>query len=151
MMDTLAQYNKLKKYPLGKWFFSYMFCRKLPYFFSIKPLVIELEEGRAVVQMKERRAVHNHIPSVHAIAQCNLCEAAMAMVTVVTIPDNLRFIPVGMTVSYKKRAKGILRAIAVAQREDYKVGDTDVKVDIFDEQEVNVMSAVITLNIKEKE
>ena len=85
-MNTLEFFNKAKGYPFGKKVFTYFFCRKLPYFFSIKPLVLELEVGKAVVQMKERRAVHNHIPTVHAIAQCNLAEAAMALVSDVTIP-----------------------------------------------------------------
>lgn len=149
-MGTLQLYQKLSGYPLGKHIFAYFFCRKLPYFFSIKPLITELEVGRAVVQMKERRSVHNHLRGIHAIALCNLCEAAMAMVTEATIPKGLRFIPVGMTVEYKKKAKGVIRGISEIRPEDFKVGKVDVPVDIFDENDVNVMSAIITLDIKER-
>lgn len=149
-MKTLDLYNKLSSYPFGKQLFSYFFCRKLPYFFSIKPLVTELEVGKAVVQMKERRAVHNHLRGIHAIALCNLCEAAMAMVTEATIPKNLRFIPVAMTVEYKRKAKGVIRGISEVKPEDFKVGKVDVPVNVFDENDVNVMSAIITLDVKEK-
>jgi acyl-coenzyme A thioesterase PaaI-like protein len=126
-----------------------MVCLKIPYFFNIKPSIVELEEGRAVVQMKERRSVHNHLKTVHAIAMCNLCEFAMAVVTESTIPKNLKFIPVGMSVEYKRKAKGTLRGITQIRKEDFKVGDVGISVDVFDENDINVMSAVITLNIKD--
>lgn len=149
-MNTLQLYTKLNRYPFGKQLFAYFFCRKLPYFFSIKPLITELEVGRAVVQMKDRRSVHNHLRGIHAIALCNLCEAAMAMVTEATIPKNLRFIPVGMTVEYKKKANGTIRGISEIKPEDFKVGQVDVPVHVFDEKDVNVMSAIITLDVKER-
>jgi len=81
---------------------------------------------------------------------CNLCEFAMAAVTEATIPNNLRFIPSGMSVAYKRKAKGILTGITEIKKSDFKVGDANITVDVFDEQKVNVMSATITLNIKEK-
>jgi len=149
-MKTLDLYNKLSGYPFGKYIFAYFFCRKLPYFFSIKPLITELEVGKAVVQMKERRAVHNHLSGIHAIALCNLCEAAMAMVTEATIPKNMRFIPVAMTVEYKKKAKGVIRGVSEIKPEDFKVGKVDVPVNVFDENDINVMSAIITLDVKKK-
>ena len=74
----------------------------------------------------------------------------MALTTEVTIPKNLRFIPSGMTVSYKKKAKGTMRAISQANKNDFKVGNVDINIDVFDEKNINVMSATITLNIKEK-
>ncbi len=149
-MDTLTLYNRLSSYPLGKKLFSYLVCKRLPYFFSIKPLFVELKEGRVVVQMKDRRSVHNHLSTIHAIALCNLCEAAMAVLTEVTIPKNLKFIPVAMTVSYKKKAKGTLRAISEIQKSQFKVGNTTIPIDVFDGDDINVMSALITLDIKEK-
>lgn len=149
-MEALKLYNKLISYPFGRRIFTYLFCRRLPYFFSIKPLVLDLQEGTATVRMKERRSIHNHIPTIHAIALCNLCEVAVALTTTVTIPDHLRFIPAGMTVKYKKPARGIVRAIARVKKEDFKVGETDIFADVFDEKNENVMSAVITMNVKEK-
>jgi acyl-coenzyme A thioesterase PaaI-like protein len=149
-MNLLCTYQKIENYPFGKSFMSFMVCLKIPYFFSIKPFIVELEEGRAVVQMKERRSVHNHLKTVHAIAMCNLCEFAMAVVTESTIPKNLKFIPVGMSVEYKRKAKGTLRGITQIRKEDFKVGDVGIPVDVFDENNINVISAVITLNIKEK-
>ena len=149
-VSTLNVYEKLKNYPFGKKIFSQLVCFKLPYFFSIKPLVLELKPGKAVVQIKDRWSVHNHLKTVHAIALCNLCEFAMAVNTEATIPDHLRYIPAGMTVEYKKKARGTLKAVCETKVEDFQVGEMTSHIDVFDSSGDNVMSADIVLNIKEK-
>ncbi|MFO1426316.1 MAG: DUF4442 domain-containing protein [Steroidobacteraceae bacterium] len=58
-----------------------------PYFASIAPLVEELRTGYCVASFAKRRAVENHIGTVHALAIGNLCELAAGMVTEVTIPN----------------------------------------------------------------
>lgn len=147
-MDTLQIYQKCKKLPFGNRIMAYLVCRRIPYFLSIKPRVDALEVGHVEVSMTERKAIHNHLPSIHAIALCNLCELAMALVTDVTIPKNFRFIPVGMRVEYKAKAKGVVRAFSDMKPEDYQVGRVDVPVHIFDGNNINVMSAVITVDVK---
>ncbi len=148
-MTTLEIYQKLEKIPFGKNFFTYLVCLKLPYFKSIKPYVLELQEGHSVITMKDRRCVHNHLNTIHAIALCNLCEMAMAMTTEASIPKGLMYIPKGMTVEYKKKAKGDLRAICNASPGDYQPGDMSTHVDVYNANEEIVMSADIILNIKE--
>jgi hypothetical protein len=60
--------------------------------------------------MKQRFRVENHIKTVHAIAVCNLVEMAMGLVAEATIPNHLRWLPMGMDVNYKKKATGQLTA-----------------------------------------
>ena len=55
--------------------------------------------------MKKRRAVENHIGTVHALAMGNLCELAAGMCTEVTIPVGMRWIPRGMTIEYLAKAR----------------------------------------------
>ena len=43
---------------------------------------------------------------------CNMAELAGGMATEVTIPADARWIPVGMTVEYLRKARGDLRAVA---------------------------------------
>ena len=150
VMDTLKLYRTTAKFPFGKSIFSFIVCQKVPYFKSIHPKIIELDVGKSIVEMRERRSVHNHLQTIHAIALCNLCELAMAMTVEATIPSDLRFIPVAMTVSYKKKAKGTLRANCSAKISDFQPGNLDIAVDVFDQSQTNVMSAVITLNLKPK-
>ena len=62
--------------------------------------------------MKKRRAVTNHIGTVHAIAMCNMAELSGGLVTEVSLPASLRWIPKGMTVEYLKKAETDLVATA---------------------------------------
>ncbi|RYG63545.1 DUF4442 domain-containing protein [archaeon] len=49
----------------------------------------------ASVTMNQRWGVQNHIKTVHAIAVCNLVEMAMGLVAESSIPDHLRWLPMG--------------------------------------------------------
>lgn len=149
-MDIVKLFNQAQKVPFGKRIFSFFVCLRAPYFFSIRPLIIELKEGKAIAQMTERRSIRNHIKTIHVIATCNLCEIAMGMATMATIPNTLRWIPVGMNVEYKKVGKGTLTAIAELKKSDFKVGNLNIEVHVFDQKNVNVVSATITINIKEQ-
>lgn len=60
--------------------------------------------------MNQRWGVQNHIKTVHAIAVCNLVEMSMGLVAESTIPNHLRWLPMGMDVTYKKKATGKLTA-----------------------------------------
>lgn len=96
----------------GRWFVSRAICWRAPYFASIAPRIEVLEPGRCVVRIRDRRAVRNHIGSVHAIALCNMAELAGGLATDATIPDSMRWIPKGMTVRYLAKAHGAISAIA---------------------------------------
>jgi hypothetical protein len=53
-----------------------------------------------VLRLPDRRAVHNHIGTVHAIAVCNGLEAAVGALAEATTPDGMRWLPRAMEVSY---------------------------------------------------
>ena len=108
----LSAYRTLSGKPGGKWLFSKLVCWKAPYFSSIAPRIETLEPGRCVATIKHRRAVTNHIGTVHAIALCNLAELTGGLACDVSIPASMRWIPKGMTVSYLKKAVGSMRAVA---------------------------------------
>jgi len=96
----------------GRWLFSRAICLKAPYFASIRPLFRRLEPGLCEVGFRKRRAVLNHIGTVHAIAMCNAAELAGGLATEVTPPDTHRWIPRGMRVEYLRTAKTDLIATA---------------------------------------
>ena len=75
--------------------FARTVCRRAPYFGTIRPRFLELAPTVCRVSMRKRRKVENHIRSVHALAMGNLCELAAGMVTEVTLPANLRWLPRG--------------------------------------------------------
>ena len=109
---TLALYDRMRRWPAGQWLFTRAICFKAPYFGSISPRIEILEPGRCVASIRRHRAITNHIGSVHAIAMCNLAELVGGMVTEVTLPGSMRWIPKGMTVAYLKKAAGTMRATA---------------------------------------
>lgn len=110
--SVLTLYRRITRWPLGHWLFSRMVCLRAPYFASIAPRFVALEPGRCVVRIRDRRRVHNHIGTVHAIALCNMAELSAGMMTDVTIPAGMRWIPKGMTVEYLAKAKGAMHAEA---------------------------------------
>ena len=104
--------DRLARWPGGAWLFGALVCRKAPYFSSIAPRITALRVGHGEATMRHRRAVTNHIGSVHAIALCNLAELIGGLTTEVSIPASMRWIPKGMTVEYLKKAVGTMHATA---------------------------------------
>jgi acyl-coenzyme A thioesterase PaaI-like protein len=155
MSDTplLKLYRKFTRYPAGHWLFSRAVCFKAPYFGSIKPTIRVLEAGRCEATIPHRRAVQNHIGTVHAIALCNLAELCAGVMTDASLPKDMRWIPKGMTVSYLKKAKGTMRAVAtpmipiVSTTEGY---DLPVNVDVLDPAGEKVFHAEIRMWLSPK-
>ena len=119
-----------------------------PYFSTIAPLFVVLEPGRCEVAMKNRRAVHNHLGTVHAIAMCNLCEITAGAMIEATLPKTLRWIPRGMTVRYLKKAETdlVARSHMEAPARDF-VGDLVLPVQVFDTRGQVVMEADISMYV----
>ncbi|MDH4459661.1 MAG: hotdog fold domain-containing protein [Nevskia sp.] len=147
--SPLKLFDRLSRLPLGRQLFTRGVCATAPYFGSIRPLVTELRVGRCVAELKQRRAVQNHIGTVHAIAMCNLCELVAGLLIEATLPETLRWIPKGMTVRYLRKAKGDLRAVLDWQPQlpaDF-LGDVVLSVAVLDTQDQRVMEADITMYV----
>jgi acyl-coenzyme A thioesterase PaaI-like protein len=148
-MDVLAMYKNVSQLPLvGKRLFSQAVGFQAPYFSTIAPLFEQLEPGRIEVSMKNRRSVHNHLGTVHAIAMCNLCEAAAGILIEATLPKTLRWIPRGMTTRYLKKAETdlVARSHMAVPAPDF-VGDVTLPVQVFDAHGDVVMEADITMYV----
>jgi acyl-coenzyme A thioesterase PaaI-like protein len=109
---VLAHWRRLQGWPGGGWLFSRLVCRRAPYFGSIAPRIRVLEPGRCEAQIAHRRRVTNHLGTVHAIALCNLAELAAGLMTDVSIPGSMRWIPKAMSVQYLRKAVGRMTATA---------------------------------------
>ena len=110
--SLLSLYRKVTRWPAGHWLFSRAVCFKAPYFGTIAPRIVALQPNRCEVRIADRRRVHNHIGTVHAIALCNLAELAAGVMTDATLPPSMRWIPKGMTVEYLKKATGTMHGVA---------------------------------------
>ena len=144
--SALQLYTKLARYPGGKWLFSKLVGWRAPYFASIGGVFKELRSGFVEVHLRNRRKVHNHIGTVHALAIGNLCELAAGTLIEASLPKHLRWIPKGMTISYLKKATTDLRAVCeIVGPESLQPGELPMKVEVFDRNNVVVVAAVITM------
>lgn len=149
MQNPAQLFERFAQVPwLGKPLFSRAVSFVAPYFATIAPRFLRLEPGRVEVAMKNRRAVHNHIGTVHAIAMCNLCELAAGTMIEATLPSTLRWIPRGMTARYLKKADTdlIARAHMERPRDDF-VGDVVIAVKVCNAHDEVVMEADITMYV----
>lgn len=146
MSPALALWKRCEGLPFGRAIFSRLICFKAPYFGSIRPRFEEFRPGYARVSMRKRRAVTNHIGTVHAIAMCNLAELAAGTMTEITIPPSMRWLPKGMAVEYLKKAGSDVEAhAAVGEIPEGPGREVPVTVEVKDRAGETVCRAVITM------
>jgi len=157
MANVADLYRKTTSLPLvgplvGDRLFSLAFAQKAPYFWSIRPRFTVVEPNHAELVIPKRRAVQNHIGTVHAIALCNGLEAAMGALAESTIPANKRWIPRGMDISYTAKATSDITCIAETDPAQWTGDDPDLPVRVRGVREDGtvVIEGVIKLWVTEK-
>jgi len=129
MPSTLDIYKKMTALPQGKRLLSVAFSQKAPYFASIHLEVQEMKPHLGQIRIPKRRSVKNHIGTIHAIAACNGLEAAMGLLAEATCPDDMRWLPKGMEVSYLAKSTTALTCTAETTEADW-AGAPDVPVKV---------------------
>lgn len=146
----LALYAKTLKLPAGKWLFSRMFASKAPYFKTIRPTIETLRPNYCELSFKKRKAVQNHIGTVHAIALCNGLEMAMGALAEASIPKGWRWIPKHMEVSYTAKANSDIKVVASIAPELWQLGDVPITVQAFRSDGELVIDGTINIYVSER-
>ena len=107
---VMERWNRARGSQLGRWLFSRAVGRSAPYTGTIGPQIEELEPGRSVVTMRDRKAVRNHLRSVHAVALTNLIELTGSLAIIASMQPGTRMIPVKLESEFLKKARGTVRA-----------------------------------------
>lgn len=104
-----------------------------PYSANIRPRVLHFSEGHLELGMRKRRALTNHMRTVHAVAMANLIELTASGAVQACIPKTSRWIPKGMSIEYLKKAKTDLRSVCKFETPDWAVAqDFPLRVDLYD-------------------
>jgi acyl-coenzyme A thioesterase PaaI-like protein len=126
---SLAQLDKLPG-PIARQART-MLLRNIVRFVGTARLDIEeLTASRAVVHIKNRKRVQNHIGSVHAAAMALVAETASGFVVGMNVQDSCAPVIKSMHVDYKKRAKGGITAEATLTEEQIETIRTTEKGDV---------------------
>jgi len=107
---VISLWRRWGKTALGRRFYAWMLGRMVPYSGSIRPLVLRLEPGYVRIALRDRRALRNHLHSIHAIALANLGELASGLAMLSALPDDVKAIVTGLDIEYVKKARGRLLA-----------------------------------------
>ncbi|WP_328519960.1 hotdog fold domain-containing protein [Kribbella sp. NBC_00359] len=127
--QVLGMWERLRVVPGGERVFSRAFTWRAPYFRSIRPRFVQVSPNYAALVLPKRRAVQNHIGTVHAIAVCNGLEAAMGALAEATTPRGKRWLPKGMEVNYLAKSTSDLTCSAETDPGAWSAGpDVPVKV-----------------------
>ena len=147
--QTFDLYQRALKLPGGKRIFSFFYALKAPYFVTVRPLVREVRPHYAELSIRNRRRVHNHIGTLHAIAVCNGLEAAMGLVAEATCPDDKRWLPRGLRVNYLAKSTTDLLCIAETDPDEWAAtpGDVDIRVKAVRTDGVVVVEGVIPVYV----
>ena len=126
--DTLLRmWRGCRRLPFGAAIFGAAIARRVPYSGSIAPRVLELSPGHARIALRDRRAVRNHLGSIHAVALVNLGELAGGLAMTTALPGGRRAIVTAIHTEFLKKARG--RIVAVSDVTLPPLGDeTEVEV-----------------------
>jgi len=140
-----AAWRRLAPLPGGKWIFSKLLGWTAPYTGSIGARVELLEPGHVRVSLRDRRAVRQHLGSVHAVALVNLAEVTSGLAMLGAAGPGVRGIVTALRIEYHKKARGLLLAESFATPPTVtEPTDAEVTASITDSEGDVVAVATVT-------
>jgi len=144
----IERWHSAKRTRLGRWLFSRAIGRFAPYTGTIAARVEEIEPGRSIVTMRDRKAVRNRLQSIHAVALTNLIELSGSLSIIGAMHPGTRMIPVRLESEFLKKARGTLTAEASCEPPDADFeGELQAAVVVRDESGAEVTRGRITVVI----
>jgi acyl-coenzyme A thioesterase PaaI-like protein len=131
----LNAWRQLSPLPGGRWLFTQLVKRMIPYTGSVSPRVETLEPGFARISIRQRRRLEQHLGSIHAIALMNVAEFASGAAMTTALPPGYRGIVTKISIEYFKKARGTVTAESRPNLPELSVeGEHDFISEITDQQ-----------------
>ena len=138
LQRTIKRFDKVPAAFRGR-LISMAFSRAVPYINTSGCVFEKITPEEVIVSVVNRRKVQNHIKGVHAVAMALLAETSTGFVVGMNLPDDKLPLIKSMTVEYKRRSQGSMRAVAHLTEEQKQMireqdkGEVLVPVKITDE------------------
>lgn len=138
LVRSLRQLDQVPRFARA-WARNLVLRRAVPFTGTAGLQYVEMAPHRVEIAIANERRVQNHIHGVHAAAMTLLAETATGMVVGMNVRDDCLPLAKELKVSFKKRTKGAMRAVAVltdAQRalmQQTDKGEVTVAVHVSDE------------------
>ena len=121
------------------WYQGVVLRRAVPFTGTAGIDFLQMSRERVEVSLKNEKKVQNHIGGIHASAMNLLAETATGMVVGMNVRDDCTPLAKSLTMAFKKRATGAMRAVAVLTPEQQALmqasdkGEVTVQVTVTDE------------------
>lgn len=150
MPSILERYQRLDKFPGGRFVFAKLVGLSAPFFSKIRPKFIALKPAYCETQIKDRRSVRNHLGTINAGALCSMAEMTGGLALDTLVPSSMRWIPKTMTVQYVAKATGTITAISQFDPKIVVEGDVVIPIIVSNAEGNTVFTADITFYISKK-
>ncbi len=143
--------NNIARFPTGMQpaVRSFLIGKIIPFAGTAGCRVEVLTNNECRVVLKNRRKTGNHIGTIHAAAMALVAESATGFVCAMNVPDNRVLVIRSMELTYLKRTKGQLTAVAslsdeqVSRLKDEEKGDISVPVILTDSEGTESVTATM--------
>lgn len=121
------------------WFRSVVMRRAVPFTGTAGLDFLQMSTSRVEIGIKNEKKIQNHIGGIHASAMNLLAETATGMVMGMNVRDDCIPLAKELTMAFKKRASGAMRAVATLTDEQRALmrasdtGEVKVAVTVIDE------------------
>jgi len=148
---AIRWFHRLQKLPFHHSLIRFGLWLGAPYSANIRPRIVYASPYHLEIEIRKRRALTNHMGTMHAVAMANLVELTASGAVQMNIPGTARWIPSGLNIRYLKKAKTDLRSVCTFPQPDWHIKqDVEIPVDVYDTAGEKVVAATLFMRIGPK-
>ncbi len=134
MANRFSSYvNKVNKAPqfMQSFLLTTLFTSKVKFAGTTGIKIHKITHQEAILSLKNKKTVQNHIGGIHAVAAAVLAESTTGIAFGMNVPDSKLPLLKSMKINYLRRMQGDLKAVANLTLEQIEMIEQQDKGDIF--------------------